>query len=591
MSQIFGPKGGGTPAPGTVLFLEGNTGGQVGPDVTGTIFVVGSGDVNVAGSPLSDTLTISITPGSFIQTVDGNSGHASGSTITLTTGASNAQGTALVTGDNAQTLTITFTDSNTNTGIGSGVFSNPSFSGSDNTALGRRAGFANTSATGNTFIGSNAGISVSTGGGNTIVGQFGAIDLVTGTGNTILGTNSGSNYGGAESDNVLINDSGIHGESNALHIGVSSGLTAAYIGGIYGVTPLIGSPLSVVIDSAGQLGTASSAPIMTIDGNTGTASGATVTITTGASNADGTALFTGDGVSTITQTFTDASFNVGLGTTVLSNNTLGTFNSALGYTSLFSCEQGTGNSSVGSNSLSSLIGTGINDASFNVGMGYFSGNGLTSGSFNIILGSSAGNNYSSSESNNIIIGNSGVTGESNVVRIGTTGSGSQEQSTTYIAGISGVNVGSVASVVSISGDQLGSTVITPGTGITVTPGANTITIAATGGTGFTWNNVTTPTQAMAVHNGYIANDPASLVTLTLPATAAVGTTLWVSGASVDGWTIVENSGQNITFGSDTTTTTTGSLSSTQQNDSVQLLCTVANTTWNVITSMGNITIV
>jgi hypothetical protein len=569
MSQIFGPKGGGTPAPGTVLFLEGNTGGQVGPDVTGTIFVVGSGDINVAGSPLSDTLTISITPGSFIETVNGNSGHASGSTITLTTGASNAQGTALVTGDNAHTLTITFTDSNTNTGIGAGVFSNPSFSGSDNTALGRRAGFANTSATGNTFIGSDAGISVTTGPFNTIVGYFGAIDLVTGTGNTILGANSGFSYAGAESDNILINDSGVNGESNTLHIGVSS-LTASYIGGIYGVTPVMPTPLSVVIGSDGQLGTASSAPIMTIDGNTGTASGATVTITTGAGNVDGTALFTGDGTSTVTQTFTDGSSNIGLGSESLSNLAGGSQNTALG----------------------ALTGVSISTGTDNVALGYFALPNMFTGSRNIAVGLNAGSNFTTSESDNIDINSLGILGESNTLRIGSgTGTGTQELKAAFISGISGVNVGSVASVVSISGDQLGSTVITPGTGITVTPGANTITIAATGGTGFTWNNVTTPTQAMAVNNGYIANDPASLVTLTLPATAAVGTTLWVSGASVDGWTIVENSGQNITFGSDTTTTTTGSLSSTQQNDSVQLLCTVANTTWNVITSMGNITIV
>lgn len=570
MSQIFGPKGGGTPAPGTVLFLEGNTGGQVGPDVTGTIFVVGSGDINVAGSPLSDTLTISITPGSFITTVDGNSGHASGSTITLTTGTSNVQGTALVTGDNAQTLTITFTDSNTNTGIGAGVFSNAGFTGSDNTGLGRSAGHSLTSGSGNTLIGSVAGGSLDTGSSNTLIGQFTATNLVTGTANTIIGVDSGENYGGPESNNILINDAGVHNESNTLHIGGLSSLTASYIGGIYGVTPVMPTPLSVVIGSDGQLGTASSAPIMTIDGNTGTASGATVTITTGAGNVDGTALFTGDGTSTVTQTFTDGSSNVGLGSESLSNLAGGSQNTALG----------------------ALTGVSISTGADNVALGYFALPNMFTGSRNIAVGLNAGSNFTTSESDNIDINSLGVLGESNTLRIGSgTGTGTQELKAAFISGISGVNVGSVASVVSISGDQLGSTVITPGTGITVTPGANTITIAATGGTGFTWNNVTTPTQAMAVNNGYIANDPASLVTLTLPATAAIGTTLWVSGASVDGWTIVENSGQNITFGSDTTTTTTGSLSSTQQNDSVQLLCTVANTTWNVITSMGNITIV
>lgn len=458
MSQIFGPKGGGTPAPGTVLFLEGNTGGQVGPDITGTIFIVGSGDVNVAGSPLSDTLTISITPGSFIQTVDGNTGHASGSTITLTTGASNAQGTALVTGDNVNTLTLTFTDSNTNTGLGTGVFSNPGFVGSDNTALGRRAGFSVTSANSNTLIGSDAGIALSTGGNNTIVGQFGAFGLTTGTSNTILGISAGSSYGGAESGNILINDSGINGESNTLHIGGSPALTSAYIGGIFGVTPLVPSPLSVVIDSSGQLGTSVLSPITTIDGNTGSASGATITLTTGAGNVDGTALFTGDGVSTITQTFTDPSSNVGLGSESLSNLTGGSQNTALGALSAVSISTGTDN----------------------VAVGYFSLANALTGSRNVALGLNAGSNFTGAESDNIDINNNGVLGESNTLRIGSgTGTGSQQLKAAFISGIDGVSVGSVASVVSInSSNQLGTTTITAGNGITLSVGTNAIIITA-----------------------------------------------------------------------------------------------------------------
>ncbi len=51
----------GTPAPGTVLTLTGNTGGPVGPDGGGNIDVVGDGTtVSVAGNAGTNTLTISV---------------------------------------------------------------------------------------------------------------------------------------------------------------------------------------------------------------------------------------------------------------------------------------------------------------------------------------------------------------------------------------------------------------------------------------------------------------------------------------------------------------------------------------------------
>ena len=69
--------------------------------------------------------------------------------------------------------------------------------------------------------------------------------------------------------------------------------------------------------------------------------------------------------------------------------------------------------------------------------------------------------------------------------------------------------------------------ITAGTGISISNGAGSITISGSGG-GYSWTEVTGTSQAMAVNNGYIANN-AGLVTLTLPATAAVGDTVIVQG--------------------------------------------------------------
>lgn len=133
--------------------------------------------------------------------------------------------------------------------------------------------------------------------------------------------------------------------------------------------------------------------------------------------------------------------------------------------------------------------------------------------------------------------------------------------------------------------------LTAGTGISITNGAGSITISGSGG-GMSWTVVTGTTQAMAVNNGYIANN-AGTVVATLPATAAVGSIVAITGINNNtGWQIAQNSGQQIFFGTSSTTSgVSGSLASTKTRDTVFLLCVVANTTWNVTDSIGNITVV
>lgn len=109
--------------------------------------------------------------------------------------------------------------------------------------------------------------------------------------------------------------------------------------------------------------------------------------------------------------------------------------------------------------------------------------------------------------------------------------------------------------------------------------------------GLTWNEVTGTSVSAAVNNAYILNN-AGLVTLTIPTTAAVGDVIKVVGKGAGGWTIAQNASENINFGNVTTTTGTGgSLSSSLRYDCVELVCTVANTTWTVTSSIGNITYV
>ena len=112
-----------------------------------------------------------------------------------------------------------------------------------------------------------------------------------------------------------------------------------------------------------------------------------------------------------------------------------------------------------------------------------------------------------------------------------------------------------------------------------------------GGTSFTWNEVTVTSQTASIDNGYITNN-AGLVTVTLPDTAALGSVVRLSGKGAGGWLLAQNAGETIHFGNtDTTTGVTGSLASTNQYDAIELVCITANTDWVVISSVGNITVV
>lgn len=60
MSQSGSLGSGGGGGSGNVLFLDGNSGGNVGPDVSGIINILGSGGVSVAGNAATHTLTITV---------------------------------------------------------------------------------------------------------------------------------------------------------------------------------------------------------------------------------------------------------------------------------------------------------------------------------------------------------------------------------------------------------------------------------------------------------------------------------------------------------------------------------------------------
>jgi len=111
------------------------------------------------------------------------------------------------------------------------------------------------------------------------------------------------------------------------------------------------------------------------------------------------------------------------------------------------------------------------------------------------------------------------------------------------------------------------------------------------GTFFAWTDVTGTTANLSAQNGYYANN-AGLVTLTLPATAALGTIIVVCGKGAGGWSIAQRAGQSIHYIATTSTPgVTGHLDSVAQYDSVTLVCSVADTDWTAIGGMGNLNIV
>lgn len=165
-----------------------------------------------------------------------------------------------------------------------------------------------------------------------------------------------------------------------------------------------------------------------------------------------------------------------------------------------------------------------------------------------------------------VVGNPGT----NTLTISATGSGIEFPTDSGIAipesGLLNVN-GGVGISTSGSGDQI---VIN-----------NTI--------GVTWVDLTSASVTMAANTGYVIDNGSNLVTLTLPSTAAFGTIYAIAGYSSGGWKLGQEAGQIIHYGSHVTTSgTAGYLEFTNEYDSIELICVVANTTFVVRSSIGNI---
>lgn len=120
--------------------------------------------------------------------------------------------------------------------------------------------------------------------------------------------------------------------------------------------------------------------------------------------------------------------------------------------------------------------------------------------------------------------------------------------------------------------------LTAGTGVSITNGSGSITINAVGA-GLTTASIAGTTQTAAINTRYIVAN-ASQTTITLPTTFAIGDTVIIKGLGAAGWVLKAGTATTIQMGS-VATSSAGTLTSTNQYDTVSVCGLVANTTWSV----------
>lgn len=126
------------------------------------------------------------------------------------------------------------------------------------TAVGSGALANSTSTHFNTAVGGGASFYSTTGSNNTAVGMNSLNLVTTGSDNIALGFEAGSDLTGGDGSNIMVGNLGTSGDSNTVRIGTAGDHTRAFLAGIRGVTTGVADAIPVLIDSAGQFGTASS---------------------------------------------------------------------------------------------------------------------------------------------------------------------------------------------------------------------------------------------------------------------------------------------------------------------------------------------
>lgn len=148
-----------------------------------------------------------------------------------------------------------------NTAVGAyALYANQS--GSHNTVIGEQAARANIDGRANIAVGSSALEGNTSGDFNTASGVAALFGNTTGSSNVAVGHLAGANATNGSNNIYLGADvQGVANESNTMYLGRVGTQTKTLIAGVRGVTPTNPDAMPVVIDSAGQLGTAAMASV------------------------------------------------------------------------------------------------------------------------------------------------------------------------------------------------------------------------------------------------------------------------------------------------------------------------------------------
>lgn len=150
---------------------------------------------------------------------------------------------------------------------------------------------------------------------------------------------------------------------------------------------------------------------------------------------------------------------------------------------------------------------------------------------------------------------------------------------------------SILTINGISPTALGNFTLVAGTNITLVPGVNSLTINSTGGgIGITTWVTISASQALAVNTGYICIAPGGPLSLSLPAVSVLGDEIEITLDGSASFVITQGVGQQIRIGNlQTALGVGGTLTSSAQGDTLRMVCQMANTKWNVLSSFGNLT--
>ena len=120
-----------------------------------------------------------------------------------------------------------------------------------------------------------------------------------------------------------------------------------------------------------------------------------------------------------------------------------------------------------------------------------------------------------------------------------------------------------------------------------------LVISLTGNASFEWLSAIGGAQSLSPNSGWWSNNGAGLVTFALPAVCPIDSIIKIAGFSAGGWILTQNALQVIHFTAAISTTpgVGGGLASTDQYDTIELLCTVPDVEFVCLNIRGNITII